>query len=127
MTEEIKKFIDPGKKNIIMIYVLYILGNITAILPLVGAVFAFVHMGHENILFRTHYQFAFRTFVLSLAATVLLFVLSTIMLFISPALNFISMLLYVGIFVWFVLRSIFAIRFIMEDQAHPNPMTLSVK
>ena len=126
MTEEIKKFIEPGVKNIIMIYILYILGNFTAVLPLVGAIFAFVYIGHENNMLRTHYQFAFRTFVLGVVAIISSFIISAILLFINPVMAFISILLYIMIFAWFVLRCIFAIRCIVENKPHPNPLTLSI-
>lgn len=41
MSDDIKEYLDPGKKNLILIYVLYLCGIIIPILPIIGVVFAF--------------------------------------------------------------------------------------
>lgn len=116
MNDEIKKYIEPGKKNLILVYILYLGGIIIPILPLVGVVFA--NMNHNDERWRSHYIFAFRTFGFGLLGIFVAMI--TTLIFIGP-------ILYMMIFVWFVVRSIIALQFLLEDSSHPNPLTLWIK
>ena len=116
MSDEIKQFLDPGKKNLIFIYILYLCGIIVPILPIVGAVFAFVNKTNSNKLHQSHYYiFAFRSFCFAIA--VALVAMITTLIFIGP-------ILYMLIFIWFVARSIVALQYLLEEQPHPNTLTL---
>lgn len=120
MSNEVKHYLEPGKKNLILIYVLYLCGIVVPIFPIIiiGAVFAFANKADNNKLYRSHYIFAFRSFCFGVAGS---FVASiTTFLFIGPIL---SML----IFVWFVVRSIVALQYLLEEEAHPNPLTFWIK
>ena len=55
MNDEIKRYLEPGKKNLILVYILYLGGIIIPILPLIGVVFAFANMNHEDKRWRSHY------------------------------------------------------------------------
>jgi uncharacterized membrane protein len=118
MSNEIKQYLDPGKKNLILIYGLYLLGTIVPILPIIGAVFAFAHKTHNDELYRSHYIFAFRSFIFGILGFVI---------------GFITMLMVIGffinilVFIWFVVRSIFALRYLLSDEPHPNPLTLWIR
>ena len=118
MNDEIKKYIEPGKKNLILVYILYLGGIIIPILPLVGVVFAFANMNHNDERWRSHYIFAFRTSGFGLLGIFVAMI--TTLIFIGP-------ILYMMIFVWFVVRSIIALQFLLEDSSHPNPLTLWIK
>jgi uncharacterized membrane protein len=118
MSDEIKQYLEPGKKNLILIYVLYLSGIIVPILPIIGAVFAFANKAGNNELYRTHYVFAFRSFCFGIAGAFV--ALITTFIFIGP-------ILYMLIFIWFVVRSIVALQYLLEGQAHPNPLTFWIK
>ncbi len=118
MSNDIKEYFDPGKKNLFLIYILYLGGLILPLLPIVGAVFAFANQNYSAELWRSHYIFAFRTFIFGILGMFI----SIIMTFI-----FIGIILYILLFVWFVMRSIFAIKYILDNDPHPNPLTLGVK
>ena len=118
MSDDIKEYLDPGKKNLILIYVLYLCGIIIPILPIVGAVFAFANHGHKKELWKSHYVFAFRTFYLGIAGAFV--AMLTTFIFIGP-------ILYILIFVWFVVRSIVAMQYLLEENPHPNPLTFWIK
>jgi uncharacterized membrane protein len=117
MSDDVEEYLDPGKKNLILIYILYLCGIIIPVLPIVGAVFAFANQGHKKEFWQSHYILAFRTFYIALAAAfvamITTFVLGTI--------------LYIVIFVWFVVRSIIAMRYLLEESPHPNPLTFWIK
>ena len=118
MNDEIKQYLEPGKKNLILIYVLYLCGIIVPILPIIGAVFAFANKADNNELYRTHYVFAFRSFCFGIAGAFI--ALITTFIFIGP-------ILYMLIFIWFVVRSIVALQYLLEGAAHPNPLTFWIK
>ncbi|MEM6339495.1 MAG: hypothetical protein AAF673_06230 [Pseudomonadota bacterium] len=118
MSDEIKQYLDPGKKNLIFIYILYLCGIIVPILPIVGAVFAFANKTNSNKLYQSHYIFAFRSFCFGIAGAFVAMI--TTFIFIGP-------ILYMLIFVWFVVRSIVALQYLIEEQPHPNPLTFWIK
>ena len=118
MSDEIKQYLDPGKKNLILIYILYLCGIIVPILPIVGAVFAFANKTNSSKLYRTHYVFAFRSFCFGIAGAFVAMI--TTFILIGP-------ILYMLIFVWFVVRSIVALQYLLEEQSHPNPLTFWIK
>lgn len=118
MNNEIKQYLDPGKKNLILIYALYLGGVILPLLPLIGGVFAFANQSYDDKLYKSHYVFAFRTFCIGLAASFLAMIATFL---------FIISILYMPVFVWFVVRSIIALQYLLEGKAHPNPLTLWIK
>jgi uncharacterized membrane protein len=118
MSDEIKQYLEPGKKNLILIYILYLFGTIGPILPIIGAVFAFANKTNSNNLYSTHYTFAFRSFCLWLCGVLV----AMIFTFAN-----IGLLLKILIFVWFIVRSIIALQYLLEKKPHPNPLTLWIK
>jgi uncharacterized membrane protein len=118
MIDEIKDYLKPGRKNLILIYVLYLCGIIVPILPIIGAVLAFANKADNNKLYRTHYIFAFRSFCFVVAGSFIAWI--TTFTFIGP-------ILYMLIFIWFVVRSIVALQYLLEEEAHPNPLTFWIK
>ena len=43
MDKEIKKYINAGKTNLIVIYILFLCGVVAPLLPIIGAVFAYIN------------------------------------------------------------------------------------
>lgn len=118
MSEEISEYLQPGKKNIILIYVFFVGSFVFPILCLLGGAFAYANQFHANPVLRSHYLFAFRTSFI--------FVISFIL---SLAINsiFIAPLLYAIVLVWSVMRGVFALRFLFYNLPHPNPLTFWIK
>lgn len=118
--EEIKTYLQSGQRNIILIYVLYLIGLITPSLSLVGisVAYAYAYQEERNNLLSSHYQFAFRTFVIGVIG---------IVLDIITSLTFIGIILYWAIFAWCTVRSIIAIQFLLKNSPHPNPMGFWIK
>lgn len=126
MNIELKEYIQPGKKNIFLIYLLYLFGTAIAILPLIGVAFAFSYAEVENTMWRSHYQFALRTFLIGGAAIIGSSIFSFVFLM-NVGLFFIGFLLYIIIFVWCLMRSIIALCYLTNNTAHPNPHSLWIK
>ena len=118
MSDKIKEYLEPGKKNLILIYILYLCIIIAPILPLVGVVFAFANMNHNHKVWRSHYIFAFRTFGFGVLGAVIVMI---------TTFTFVGLFLYILVLVWFVVRSIFALRLLLEDAPHPHPLTFWIK
>jgi uncharacterized membrane protein len=118
MNDEIKRYLEPGKKNLILIYISYLCGIILPILPIIGVVFAFANMNHNDARWRSHYIFAFRTFAFGLLGIFVSMI--TTLIFIGP-------IVYMVVFVWFVVRSIVGLQFAFEGIGHPNPLTFWIK
>lgn len=118
MSEEIKEYLQPGKKNLILIYILYLTGLLVPPFPFVGAAFAYANKSHSNKVWRSHYLFALRTFYLGLAGWVVVYLTS--FMYIGP----IFRVLILG---WLVVRSILALQFLFQESPHPNPQTLWIK
>ncbi|MDG1436481.1 MAG: hypothetical protein P8P83_01675 [Rickettsiaceae bacterium] len=118
MQDTVKEYLEPGKKNLILIYVLFLLGSFLPLFPIIGAVLAYANTNNTNLMLRSHYVFAFRTFWLSIIG----FCISFITAFI-----FIGILLYMIVFVWVVVRSIIALQYVLSDSTHPDPLTFWIK
>lgn len=118
MSDEIKEYFKVGKKNIIFVYVLYLLGMIIPMLSIVGAVFAYLNKDDKNQMLASHYTFAFRTFLGVVIAEFVAMI--TVVFLIGPIISF-------CIFIWAVARSIIALQYLLDDLAYPNPLTFSIK
>lgn len=118
MSEELKKYLEPGKKNIILIYILYLSGFIFPILPLLGGAFAYANKSHSNKIWQSHYLFALRTFCICIIAFILSLITSS---------TFIGMIIYILAIIWFVMRSVVALQFLLQNLPHPNPLTFWIK
>jgi uncharacterized membrane protein len=118
MSEEVRQYLQTGKKNLILIYALFLGGILIPLLPFIGAVFAYANLSCSNIIWQTHYVFAFRTFCFSLVG---IFIAT-----IFPV-AFVCHLLYALTFVWAVVRSIVALRLLLESNSYPNPLTFWIK
>ena len=118
MNDEIKQYFKPGKKNIIFVYLMYLSEIIIPLLPLIGAYFAYSNMSNKSKIFASHYTFAFRTFCVAIVGKFIA-ILTTFIL-IGPVISFL-------LFIWVVARSIIALKYLMEDSQHPNPLTFWIK
>ena len=118
MNEEIKRYLQPGKKNIVLVYGLYLAGLMFPIMSLLGAAFAYANQSDRNKIWQSHYLFALRTSYIYAVD----FIFSLIKNWI-----FIGSVFYIIFFVWLVMRSIMALKFLFQDLPHPNPLTLGIK
>ncbi|MDA4847618.1 DUF4870 family protein [Hoeflea poritis] len=93
---EAQSWIEPGQKNVQLVYILYLVSLITAFLPLVvGMVMAYMNRGNSEDWIDSHYTYAIRTFWMGLLYSFICFV---------TAFVFIGFLLALAVLVWFVIR-----------------------
>lgn len=115
MDKEIKQYVQAGKKNLTVLYILNLCGVVAPLLPLISAVFAFVNRDIADRYLATHYIFLLRTFFISV-----------IIAFITKII-FIGSIIYIALIIWFLLRIIFGFKYLLNDNAHPNCKTFGIK
>jgi uncharacterized membrane protein len=109
---ETDRWLEPGKTNVQIIYILYLAGFVIGITPLIGLVLAYVNRGKSAPWIETHYTWAIRTFwiglLYALVSALLAFVLIGFLLMLATA-------------VWFILRMIFGLQALSRDEPMKNP------
>jgi len=114
MRNKINTYLQPGKKNITLIYILYLIGLMNPMTPFVGGVFAYANKSSHNKLWQSHYLFALKNFYIYIFWVVLSLLKNLILM---------GFVLYIAVFVWLIIRSMFALRFLLQDLPYPNPST----
>lgn len=128
MDKELKIYLEPGKKNLIFINVLYILGVMVPILLIIGGAFAFFNKDNSKKMWDGHYVFSLRTFLYGGLVVLLIEVITSISIFVSgPIFAVLGQIINVIALVWVVTRSIISMQYIIEDVEHPNPESYWIK
>lgn len=107
-------WLEPGKTNVQVVYILYLAGFIIGITPLIGIVLAYVNRGRSEAWIETHYTWAIRTFWIGLLYGLISFVLAFVL---------VGFLLMLATAVWFILRCIFGLQALTRDEAMKNPQS----
>ncbi len=128
MNKEIQIYLEPGKKNIYLIYISFLLSILVPAFAIVGGVFTYVNQDNEDDFCRSHYLFALKTFIMMLCSYILIKLLKAIAWLFSAgvALNMFINILQLIIFVVIVARCIIAAKYILEEVKHPKPSSWSV-
>ncbi|KHO02366.1 putative membrane protein [Rickettsia felis str. Pedreira] len=114
MDKHLKEYTESGKKNLIVVYILYLCGVVAPPLPLIGVVFAYINKDKADNFAASHYVFLFRTFCFAAIGWVICFTDIWIVLDFALA-------------IWYILRIVIGFKYMIEDQAYPNPMTYWIK
>ncbi|MBB4304153.1 putative membrane protein [Rhodobium orientis] len=112
-SDDLAGYMEPGAKNVTLIYILYLVGFVLGITPLIGVVIAYMNRGRGGWP-DTHYTFQIRTFWISLLAAVVAFLLA----FVG-----IGFLLMIVIAVWVIIRCIKGLQAASRDEPIPDPQT----
>lgn len=118
MDKQLKEYTESGKKNLIVVYILYLCGIVAPILPLIGVFFAYLNKDKDDNFTKSHYMFLFRTFCLALFAWIICFIFTFII---------IGVVMYFALAVWYILRVAIGFKHLIEDESYPNPMTYWIK
>lgn len=118
MDKQIKEYVLGGKKNLIIVYMLYLCGVAAPILPIIGVVFVYINKDTTDKFTSSHYIFLFRSFCLGLLGYIISFIATFIIIGIA---------LHFALAIWFILRIALGFKYLLEDKAHPNPMTYWIK
>jgi len=130
MKDTINEYLKAGKKNLLLIYVLFLIGLIIPLLLIIGGILAFTKKNTENKIWQGHYIFAFRTFIFPFITffcitllylgvvtliTMALFGGGVIALEALPVLESMYTNIYIAIRIWIFVRSIVAIKLILAQ------------
>ena len=118
MNDDIKEYLQPGRKNLIVIYILYLCGIIVPLLPIIGAISAYLNKNSFDKTYQSHYIFLLRTFCFGVGGIFLSMI--TTIIFIGP-------LIYFAVLIWFIARIVIGFRYLIDNREHPNPLTFLIR
>ncbi|MCV0395334.1 MAG: DUF4870 domain-containing protein [Rhizobiaceae bacterium] len=105
-------WLDPGKTNVMVVYILYLVGFAVAFTPLVGLVIAYLNRGKAGGWVDTHYTYAIRTFWIGL-----LYALVAGILMIA----LIGFVIMVAVAVWVVVRCVIGLQKASNQEPIADP------
>lgn len=97
-----------------VVYLLFVANIIIQFLGIIGVVVAYVNKSDAPAWLQSHYQFQIRTFWIGLLYIVVGAVLTTV---------FVGWLILMFWVVWVVIRCVKGIKYLDQQQPHPNPST----
>lgn len=106
--------LEPGVSNVQLVYVLYLLGFVVGITPLIGVVIAHMNRGKSEAWLDTHYTWAIRTFWIG----ILYGVVAVLLMFLV-----IGFPLMIAIAVWMIVRVIKGLQAIGRRQPIADPQS----
>ena len=106
------QWLEPGKTNLQVVYILYIAAMFLPFLILVGIVIAYVNRGKAGGWVDTHYTWLIRTFWIGL-----LFVFVSIIL----AVDAVGLLLMVVMPIWVIVRCVVGLQTANREEPIKNP------
>ena len=120
--------VEEDKVLPIVVYALYLLGFTNGLTFLVGLIVAYVNRETAGPINASHYTFAIRTFWLSiwwfLVGLGLIFVgLALLVLLIGIPIMIVGGTIIGAISVWFVVRTILGLVYLLKGEAYPRPRT----
>ncbi len=114
---EVSGWIEPGRQNAQLVYILYLVSLAVGLTGLVGLVFAYINRGSAAAWVDTHYTYAIRTFWIGILYSIICVLLA----FIG-----IGFLLMFVVLIWFVIRCIKGLQAITRNQPIDNPETWTI-
>jgi uncharacterized membrane protein len=97
-----------------IIYILYLVGMVLPLLTLIGLVIAYVNKEDSDDWLQSHYQYQIRTFWIGLLFSAVSGVLTTVI---------IGYFFLLATALWFVIRCVKGLKYLDQQQAHPNAIT----
>ena len=113
-SNDVAGWIEPGRQNVQLVYILYLVSLAIGLTVIVGLVFAYMNRGNTDPWLDSHYTYQIRTFWIALLYSVICFVL---------ALVGIGFLLMFAALIWFVVRCVKGLQMITREQPIDNPET----
>lgn len=108
------RWLDPGKTNLQVIYVLYLAGFVIGISALVGIVLAHLNRGKSEPWLETHYTWAIRTFWIAVGAGFISLILTIV------AIGFLLML---AVAIWVIVRCVIGLQLVSRNEPIRDPQS----
>ncbi len=118
-----KEYLGPSRKNVIIIYFLYVISCLLTLPPLflLGFVMSYVNKDVKNHMLSSHYSFLNGTFFICVFVFILWLICTILLaLVFAPSSWFLILLFYL----WFFLRIGIGLKYITDSKEHPKPSTL---
>lgn len=114
---------DPGNDRVIaaIVYVLYLIGPANGFTVLIGLIIAFMRKDKAPAWLATHYEFQIRTVVYAIAL-----VLIAIIGFITVILIPLSLLIWLLLGIWIVIRCAVGLMRLVDARPNPDPSSFLV-
>lgn len=105
-------YVEPGKDNVQLIYILYLVGFVVGITMLVGVVMAYINRGQASGWAESHYTFLIRTFWIGLLFGLVSFVLAFVLI------GFVTAFLTA---IWIIIRCVKGLQLVGRREPIPDP------
>lgn len=107
-------FLDAGKSNLQLIYLLYLGGLIVGITPLIGIVLAYMNKGAASGPYESHYTWAIRTFWIGILYAILSAFLTVIV---------VGALLAIATVIWWIIRCVVGLQKLGRNEPIAKPQS----
>ncbi|MEO1226464.1 MAG: hypothetical protein AAFX92_19770 [Pseudomonadota bacterium] len=107
-------YVEPGKDNVQLIYILYLVGFVIGITVLIGVIMAYINRGQASGWAQSHYTYLIRTFWIGLLYGIASFLLAFIIIGFATA---------VLTAIWMIIRCVKGLQFAGRRDPVPNPET----
>ena len=111
---ETDRWLEPGKTNIQVIYVLYLASMVVGITSIIGVVIAYMNRGKAGGWIESHYTWAIRTFWMGLLYSLI----SAVLMIVG-----IGFLLFFAVAIWAIIRIVKGLQKAARDEAIDDPET----
>lgn len=112
LSRDTDRWLEPGKVNVQIIYLLYLVGFAIGVTVLIGLVLAYLNRDKAEGWARTHYVWAIRTFWIALLFGVISALLTTVL---------IGVLGFFATAVWIVVRCVIGLQKAAREEPISNP------
>lgn len=106
------RWLEPGRTNVQIVYILFLVGFAIGFTPLIGIVLAYINRGKAGGWVETHYTWAIRTFWIGLLYAFVSMVLAFLL---------IGFVLMIAVAVWFVIRCVIGLQAASSNEPIRNP------
>ena len=111
---DVAGYMEPGEKNVTLVYILYLVSILVGITSLIGVIFAYMNRGKAGGWIDTHYTYQIRTFWIGILFSLIGFVLMFV---------FIGIFVIIATLIWAIVRCIKGLQFAARREEIPNPQT----
>lgn len=108
------RWLEPGKTNLQVIYILYLASFVIGLTGLVGIVLAYLNRGKSEAWLESHYTWAIRTFWIGLLGSFISFVLFFVV---------IGMFTIILVAIWFIVRIVVGLQKLGRNEPIADPQS----
>jgi len=108
------RWLEPGKTNLLVIYVLYLASFFIGITGIVGIVLAHLNQGKSEAWLESHYTWVIRTFWIGVAGALVSAVLFVVLI------GFLTIFL---VAIWIIIRTVIGLQKLTRNEPIDNPQS----